>query len=196
MAPLTYTNRKGFTYFLNRGVTKTGKPRYTFAREPKGEPVEQLPDGYEIEESINGIVSLIKARPQLILPEEVAAVEAALKKHPKGRKYRVAVKSDKIIIYEATGPDIESISKILGSAGIQSVEFSGRLHTEWDRYTQFVQVLRFVLEDAEQRAFSAQRWCYLGSIDDWIYAGHSGKIETLARKLVPILGTDAFYQLY
>ncbi len=55
--PITYTNRKGFTYYLCRGVTKTGKPRYYFAREPKDEPVEQIPDGYTISESVNGIVS-------------------------------------------------------------------------------------------------------------------------------------------
>jgi hypothetical protein len=35
--PITYTNRKGVTYHLCRGVTKTGKPRYYFAREPKSD---------------------------------------------------------------------------------------------------------------------------------------------------------------
>jgi len=38
--PVTYTNRKGHTYYLCQGVTKTGKSRYYFAREPRGEPVE------------------------------------------------------------------------------------------------------------------------------------------------------------
>ena len=31
---ITHTNRKGVTFYLGRGVTKTGKPRYFFAREP------------------------------------------------------------------------------------------------------------------------------------------------------------------
>ena len=26
--PITHTNRKGVTFYLGRGVTKTGKPRY------------------------------------------------------------------------------------------------------------------------------------------------------------------------
>jgi hypothetical protein len=73
---ITYTNRKGKTYHLCRGTTKTGKPCYYFAREPKGEPVEQIPDGYEIRESVNGVVSLAKTRPQQILPDERAAVDA------------------------------------------------------------------------------------------------------------------------
>ena len=55
---VTYTNRKGYTYYLCRGTTKTGKPRYYFAREPKGDPVEQIPEGYEIRESVNGILVL------------------------------------------------------------------------------------------------------------------------------------------
>ena len=92
--PVTYINRKGFTYFLNMGATKTGKPRYYFARQQKGEPVEEIPQGYQIDESLNGIVSLAKSRPQLIPSEEAASVEAALKRHPKARSYRVAVKND------------------------------------------------------------------------------------------------------
>ena len=53
---ITHTNRKGVTFYLGRGVTKTGKPRYFFAREPdKGEPVEAIPEGYEIVESVNGV---------------------------------------------------------------------------------------------------------------------------------------------
>jgi hypothetical protein len=79
--PITYTNRKGFTFSLCKGITKSGKPRYYFAREPKGEPVEQIPEGFTISESVNGIVSLIKIRPMQILPTEVAAVEAALQRH-------------------------------------------------------------------------------------------------------------------
>jgi hypothetical protein len=40
--PITYTNRKGFTYFLNKGKTKTGKPRYYFAKEQKSNPLTKF----------------------------------------------------------------------------------------------------------------------------------------------------------
>ena len=73
--PITYTNRKGVTYYLCRGVTKTSKPRYYFAREPKSEPVEQIPEGFKISESVNGIVSLVRDRPALIQPEEARYLE-------------------------------------------------------------------------------------------------------------------------
>jgi hypothetical protein len=194
--PVTYTNRKGFTYYLNKGVTKTGKPRFYFARERKGEPVEEIPQGYQIDESVNGIVSMVKTRPQLIQPEELASVEAALKRHPKARNYRVAFKKDQIIIYEAIGGGMDSLRSIFGQAGLNIAGFEERLQTELDRYTQFTPVMRFILDDQETREFHAERWSYLGSIDDWIYAGHSGKIDQLAKKLTPKLGTNEFYQLY
>ncbi|NCP15635.1 hypothetical protein GW866_01125 [bacterium] len=194
--PITYTNRKGFTYFLCKGTTKTGKARYYFAREQKGEPVAEIPPGYEIEESVNGIVSLVKARPRLIPAEEAASVEAALQRHPKGRNYRLAVKHDRIVIYEGVGPDIEGLKALSVMMGMAQETFEDRLRVEMESYTQFTAVMQFILDDPERREYHAERWCYRGSIDDWIYAGHSGKIDQLARTLIPTLGTDDFYELY
>src|SRR5437764_9154405 len=92
--PVTYTNRKGLTYTLYRGQTKSGKPRYYFGRmgQSQGEPVTELPAGFTISESVNGVVSLVKDRPSLIMPVEVAAVEAAMKQHPQAHRYRIATK--------------------------------------------------------------------------------------------------------
>jgi hypothetical protein len=127
--PITYTNRKGFTYFLNKGVTKTGKPRYYLAREQMGETIDRL---------------------------------------------RI----------------------ILGQVGLKIDRVEDRLKAELDRYVQFTPVMRFILDDPKTRKYHAERWCYRGSIDDWIYASHSGKIDQLAIKLTPKLGTEEFYELY
>ncbi|MDE3090808.1 MAG: hypothetical protein KGJ80_15640 [Chloroflexota bacterium] len=112
--PITYTNRKGLTFYLCQGVTKTGKPRYYFAREPKGTPVEQIPAGFAISESVNGVVSLTKAKPMLILPAEIASVQAAVQRHRKSRNYRVSVKRDRIEIYERVGLDASDLTRIVG----------------------------------------------------------------------------------
>jgi hypothetical protein len=86
--PVTYTNRKGVTYTLYRGQTATGAPRYFFGRQTRGDPVADLPPGFAIRESPNGVVSLVKERPPLIRPAEVAAVEAAVRRHPQARSMR------------------------------------------------------------------------------------------------------------
>ena len=187
----SYTNRKGSIYYLCQAYTKTGKIRFYFAREPKAIPVDKIPTGYQVQESVNGIVSLVKAHPQLILPRELASVEAAVKKHPQGHRYRAAIKKNQIVIYERQGSDFTEIFAHIGLTAPKSIgqEFE-------ERYAHYSPIMRFILDSIEGRIFIPQRWCFLGSIGDWINAGNSGKIEFLAEKLIPKLGTDEFYELY
>lgn len=193
---VTYTNRKGVTYTLCRSTTKTGKPRYIFVRDPSGrDVVAEMPSGWEIRESVNGIVSLAKKRPQQILPEEVAAVEDAIEKHPKAYNYRIDVKPDRILIYERIGPDAEAMLETFQTLGFEAANLKEALREEVQSYSQFTPVMRFILNEAEKRDFRAERWCYRGSIDDWIFLT-TGKIDYLAQKLIPTLGTDAFFELY
>jgi len=189
--PVNYTNRKGQTYSLCQGVTKTGKLRYFFAREPKGPPLDALPAGYHIAESVNGVVSLVKDRPQVIADTELTAVEAAVKRHPKRGDYQVRVKDHAIVIFERQGPDVAALEAIFGHLGPLPQSAVGHL----EQAGHYIPILRFVLLDHEQRVFSAQRWHFSGSIDDWIYIGHSGQIAALARQFVPRLGTDAYFEL-
>jgi len=195
--PVAYTNRKGHTYYLCQGMTKTGKLRFYFAREPRDEVPDQIPEGYRISESVNGVVSLVKDRPQLILPQEVASVEAALDRHPKGRNYRVAVQQNQIVIYERLGPDVESLSAIFGKLGpLPSGTVKRRVQEQLDKIARFSPIMRFILVDPEQRNFKAEHWSYFGDVDDWIDAGESGRLDKLARRLIPKLGTDVFFELF
>jgi len=194
--PVTYTNRKGFTYTLCRGTTKTGKPRYIFARDPGGKPiVEEVPAGYRISESVNGVVSLVKDRPSLLLPAEIAAVEEAVRQHPKARNYRVNARRDRIEVYEMAGPDPDALVADLQGLGAFMRGWENKL---WERLydsAQFTPVLRFILRDEKARTYRAERWCYSGSIDGWLFIT-TGPVEQLARRMVPTLGTDAFFELF
>ena len=193
--PITYTNRKGVIYTLCSTSTKTGKPRYVFAREPRGEPLDEIPEGWRISESVNGIVSLVRDRPSQILPEELAAVEAAVARHPKAHNYRVTVKRDQVLVYERQGPDAEEIAAAFAGLDLGLGGRLGQLREILDQGAQFTPVLRFVLEDDDtaQRTFHTERWCHLGSIDDWIYVGTSGPLDQLVREWIPRLGSDAFF---
>ena len=193
--PITYTNRKGATYYLCKSTTKTGKPRYYFAREQKGEPVDEMPEGYEIGENVNALVFVRKIRQMQILPQEVAEVEAAVKKHPKARNYRVSVKDDRIEIHESSGTDADEVFSVLKQANIL---FQGReqeAREVLEKSTRFAPVLRFILADAERRTFRVERMHY-GGRDEWASLSYTGAIKQLARQLVPALGTDAFFELY
>jgi hypothetical protein len=193
---VTYTNRKGVTYTLCRTATKTGKPRYVFVRDPTDrETVEEIPEGWEIRESVNGVVSLAKPRERYLLSEEITAVKAALGEHPKAHNYRLDVKPERLVIYEREGPDIDGLLGIFGAHFGMSPGKEQQLRDELTQRGHFAQVLRFVLTDAKTRDFRAARRRTRGRSDDWIFMG-SGKLADLVQTLVPKLGTDVFFNLY
>jgi hypothetical protein len=196
--PVSYTNRKGVTYALYRGQTKTGKPRYYFGRlDPgQGAPVTELPRGFTISESVNGVVSLVKDHPAQILPQEVEAVEAAVKRHPEAHRYRVAVKGNRIEVYEQVGPDYNALVSELHIPGLSSPGLSQELRALEERYARFTPVLRFILLDRARRLFGVQRMSSLGGIDDWLELGQTGSVAKLAREIIPTLGTEEFYELW
>ncbi len=194
--PITYTNRKGVTYYLCRGSTKTGKPRYSFARRPSDDMVEELPEGFRIGESVNGVVSLVWDAPTRLLPAEVAAVEAAVRRHPQARKYRVDVRRDRVDIYEQTGADADELAAALSFPGFDLRGRVEELRDHLEQRARYSPVLRFVLADPADRTFRVERMCYLGSIDDWIRLLSTGPVEELARRLVPTLGTEEFFELF
>jgi hypothetical protein len=193
--PVTYTNRKGITYYLCQSVTKTGKPRYYFARKPKGEPVEEIPEGFTIVEGVNGLAFLKKDRPAQILPKEVAAVEAAVGRHPKSRNYRVSIKHDRIEIHEQVGPDAEDLIRVLEQQGLGMPGLDDRIRAERERYARFTPVLRFILANTERRIFRVERMHY-GGRDEWFELRPKGPVDRLARQLIPKLGTHAFFELF
>lgn len=195
---ITYTNRKGQTYTLYQGQTKTGNPHYYFARTDTihAEPVMELPSGFTISESVNGVVSLVKDRPALILPEEVAVVEEAVNQHPQARQYRVVVKHNWIEIYEQADANYETLLDVLQPAGYFDPSLAERLQSEMEHYAQYTPVLRFNLLDPVQRRFGVQRMCYRSSVDGWLELAKTGSVATLAHALIPTLGTDKFYELF
>ena len=131
------------------------------------------------------------------MPQEVTSVEAVLARHPKGHDYRVAVQKNQIVIYERLGPDIDTLSAFFGNiSALQSDKVKMRLQEQLYKMTRFSPILRFMLVDPEVRKFNAERWSYLGDIEDWIDIGESGSIDYLARRLIPKLGTDDFFELF
>jgi hypothetical protein len=194
--PFSYTNRKGVTYTLYRGQTKTGKSRYYFARLDPGqsEPVSELPRGFTISESAGDVISLVKDHRAQILPQEVEALEAAVKGHPEAHRYRVAVKGTRIEVYEQVGPDYNALVSELHIPGLSGL--SEELQALEERYTRFTPVLRFILLDQARRLFGVQRMSSLGGIDDWSELGQTGPAAKLARALIPTLGTEKFYELW
>jgi len=65
-----------------------------------------------------------------------------------------------------------------------------------DQETTYRPIMRFILEDKKRRTFVAERFCFKGSIDDWINISGPDSLENLLKAYLPHLGKDSFYDLF
>ncbi len=192
--PVTYVNRKGHTYFLHRGKTRTGKPKYFFSRKATGDPADAIPDGYEIyEEPTRAQVFLQRIEPRAIQEAEKRLVEQALEARKSSRRYLVHVRRKTLTILESN-EDIEALRRDRERFGFGFLR--GRFAEILERSLSYTALLRFTLVDEERRLFSPERFCFRGSVDDWITIGAPEPLDALVERFVGRLGTDAFYELY
>ena len=189
-----YKTRKGKIYYLHVGKTKTGKPRYYFSMKRDGELVDEIPEGYEIyEHPANGQVFLRKKLPRLITDIEKHIVEKELKNADTSKRYLVDIKEKDITIFESD-QDIGRWKEIFGpKAHLNDPSFMDDILAFEVDYSP---IMRFVLQDEKKRTFIAERYCFLGSIDDWIYIGGPGPLKEIAKEYVRHLGQESFFELY
>ena len=100
------------------------------------------------------------------------------------------------MIYERTNPGIDHLEPLIRRIGGISLARRASLQEFLDQSARFSPVMQFTLLDEQDRSFFAQRWRSLGSMDGWVNVGPIGSTEHLARKLIPRLGTDAFFDIY
>ena len=188
---LAHTNRMGVTYFLHQGTTKTGKPKYFFAKTAGRGALDEMPNGFEVSESINGVVSVRrKTVGAAVVPDEdVKAVEVAVGRHPHLRGYVVRTVGNAVVIFEPHPRPTELL------------DLAQRLGVP-DRAASFVQERMKKAQyraDREVRtrgalATIALRMTYRGK-GGWSWPLQAGELRRLAVKFVPSIRTEEFFEL-
>jgi hypothetical protein len=191
--PITHTNAKGKTSYLHQGTTKTGKPTYHFSMQSEGTLAETIPAGFEIYENPNAQVFLRRIPPKIITDEERQVVEEGMRKYADVQDYKIDVKGNAIVVYTAD-QDMATLAAIVQDPHASSEENARRLQLLRESI-HYSDLLRFILIDARRRTFVTQRYCFIGSIDDWIDIGRSGTLAHLVTQHVKHLGKESYFNL-
>jgi hypothetical protein len=189
-----HVNRKGDTYYLHTGSTRTGKPRYWFSRQSGDCTVEALPAGYEIfEHPEDGQVFLRRTKPSRITLAERELVVDSIKRGTGLHHYRVDVEGNSLVIYTPVLEEDEADSLVneLGVMSFRKASAKERLLQGSD----FCKVMRFTVTDPEARLFSVERSCFKGSIDNWIALDRGKPLAELVGRLVRHVGKQSFFDL-
>jgi hypothetical protein len=192
--PITHTNAKGQTFALYQGTTKTGKPRYYFAMQSEGTLAKAIPAGYEIYENPNAQVFLRRIPPKIMTDEECQIVAEGMRTYATVKDYKIDVKGNALLIYTAV-QDIDALAAIVCNPHA-SLEENTRRMSLLRQGIHYSPILVFQLVDGTRRTFQTQRYCFLGSVDDWIEIGKPGKLTQLVKKYVKHLGQDSYVALW
>ena len=187
--PVTHINIRGQKYYLHAGQNKKGTSLYHFSLKTEGNLAECIPEGYEIYENLNGSVFLRKNQPKFIRDDEIKIVEEEIKRHTHLKYYKFEAKKKAIIIC-MPNQNVEELVKITSKFNIE------KRRELILREMTYSPILQFILIDSENRLFETQRWCFLGSIDDWIVIGEVDKLEKLVKKYMKHIGEDSFFELF
>jgi hypothetical protein len=162
---IEHVNRKGQRFYLHETKTKTGKPKFFFSMKDGGALVGSIPEGFEVYENPDAQVFLRKKLPRFITDPEIAAVREGLRYHADDRHCMADVRERHIVVYHSERGDL------------------------------YQKVLRFTLVDEDARRFAVERWCFLGSIDNWVHLSGVGELAMLVERYVPHIGKESFFEL-
>lgn len=196
--PVEYVNRKGARYYLQSGKTRSGKPRYYFGRKLTGTPVEEVPDGYEIYESPEaGQVYLRKSKPTEISPFERELVCDRIRRLARLEYFIVDVQQNSLVVYMPATDEtaIEGLIEMLDDTVLPGSARGQKAKDEMMRASTYSKMMRFELVDFDERLFRVERWCFLGSIDQWIHLDGPAPLPDLVGKYVRHLGKETFFEL-
>lgn len=187
--PITHTSRTSKTYYLHTGPKRGGGTQHFLSTKAAGPLADRVPEGFEIHETVNGQVFLRRQQPKLIREEELDCIRRKLTQPRAGHRYQVEA-SGKIITVHESGDDLGLLREV-------APHLSAREHERISvQFAHYQPVMRFILTDAERRVFAPERYCFRGSVDDWISIGPPASLEKLAAKYLNHLGQDSLYELY
>ena len=192
--PIIYTNGKGQIFTLYQGSTKTGQAKYYFALQSEGTLAKTIPPGDEIYENPNAQVFLRRIPPQIITDEERYVVEEGMRTSATVQDYKIDFRGNALLIYTAVQAidALADLFKDLYPDPPANVALMANLR----KAVHYSPMLVFQLVDAHRRTFQTQRYCFLGSVEDWIEIGKPGKLTPLVKTYVTHLGQDSYVELW
>ena len=186
---IEHVSRSGKVYYLHGKPGKAGKPNFYFSMDADGPRVDIVPAGFEIYENIGGQDFLRRIPKKLIADEELALTRAALTAHAEEWLCKTEAKKNMIVVYETEKRDnwLRELAPWISPARERQFTM---------QHAYYMAVLRFILTDPARRRFTPERYCFRGSVDDWIGLGPPARLPVLPKQYVKHLGRDSFYELF
>ncbi|HON14175.1 MAG TPA: hypothetical protein PLB48_12555 [Treponema sp.] len=177
-----YTSRNGKKYYLHKSITKKGNISFRLSTKREN-AIDELPNGYEVYEPANSNPVVRHIFEKMINENEINIIKLVLNKTCKGMDYVINEKEDGIEVY--VDEKYNSKSSVLELTYLMS----GVINTEKTFYEPSFKISKYGNE------YYIYRYCFLGSINDWMYIDRDHNLENLCKKYFIHIKKESFYSL-
>ena len=150
----------------------------------------KVPEGFEICESINGVVSVRRMNDAraTVPPDDIALVQSVIERCSHLHYYLARAVDSAIVIYEPNPPpkQLEEMVFEYGTGHLPADAIA-----EYMAHAKYAPIMKFEPQGGE---YVVRRMTFRGH-GGWSYPMNSGKLATLARQMIPSIGTDKFFEL-
>ncbi len=190
---LQFINRQGKCYYIKSKPTKKGNTTYFMTKKEDEDCLEILPEGYEVFEKPDTCIIFIRQKKKSKFGErELQFIEKELKKNETIDDFRLEITGNTIKIFVAGKEDNDRLFE-LWDRPFYSGEKIKELRKRFMRFEERMRILKRSIGEANEYEF--QRYCFRGSIDDWISIDGGENIQELAKENIYHLGKDSYYDL-
>ena len=187
-----FKNKLGKAYYVKSRKTKKGNTTYFLTTKLDDSCLDSLPKEYEVYENYSAQMLYIRKKKKSgFSAKDIAIIERELSKNESIDGFELNSHGDEIKIYE-----MEDKSKNLSAdffMGVARDKLEGA-KAYLMKYTENMSIKKVTKKGVVE--YLVLRFCYRGSIDDWIVVDAGEDLEMLAVSNLVHLGKESFFDLY
>lgn len=191
-----FRNRKGVSFYIKSKKTKKGNTTYYMTKKLDAECLDAEPDGYEVFEKPDTKMLFIRRRkPNKFGLKGISTIKKALENNKNIADFQLDVVGGLVKVYTA---DLEDESSNVFGGGLQDLLFSQNRMTNLRKaFQRFEERMRIkFVEKKGVKEYLVYRYCYRGSVDDWIIIDAGDDLTQLANDNLKLIGTEEYFEAY
>ena len=186
---------KGKNYYLKSRKTKKGNTTYYMTGKLDEVCLNEVPKGYEVFEKYDlGVLYIRREKISKFSKKDIAIIEKELKKCSSIDGYLIDVHGEEIKIYTVENAD--GTNSLINNYLNISLN-KDKILVARNSLLRYEERLKINFQDNNDfKGFEVMRYCYRGSVDDWIVIDAGEDLKELAEKNIFHLGKESYFNLY
>jgi len=184
----TFKSRMGKAYYVKSRKTKKGNKTYFLTTKKDDSCLDILPKEYEVYENYSAQMLYIRKKKERgFSSKDIAIIQAELSKNDAIDGFELNINGNEITIY-----DLEDKTKQKPS--LLAMIPKDRREIAKAYFMQYSENMRIKkITKKKEVEYHIMRFCYRGSIDDWIVIDAGDDLAALAKANLKLIGTEEFF---